>query len=235
MDAEIISMLEKNPLQNLPLLGFFKNYPLEKTFKEDDVVLLTGTSDFTWAYISGSSPAALRNVLDAYGYQSPYFANVEDWMLPVITHERPMEWKLTTIRYYLTFDKPVAPPAEPCKPLSIDMVPYIFENSSYKDFTSESYIRDRLEKDISAGIWRDDALVGWGMTHDDSSLGFLNVLKNFQGKGLGENLLRCLIHQKREQNQPVFVNIEPHNHQSINLVTKLGFTQDRQVSWLKLK
>lgn len=234
MDANLLALLQTMPLQSLPVVGFFSNYPLEKLIRSGDFLLLCGTSDYQWAYLCGDNPEELLMVLDEFDFQTPYFANVEDWMIPAITRLNRMDWKLTTHRYYLTEEKPIDMPAHHFKQLDPSWAGYIFEVSAYKDFTSEGYLRDRLEKDISTGIWHDGQLVGWGLTHDDSSLGFLNVLPQWQSKGLGESILRSLILKKREKGLPVYVNIEPHNIQSISLVKKLGFSFDRQVSWLKL-
>jgi len=234
MDPKLLALLETMPLQSLPVVGFFQNYPLEKVFRVGDFLMLCGTSDYQWAYLCGDNPEELLAVLEEFNFATPYFANVEDWMLPALMQLHRIDWKLTTHRYYLLDDKPIIPPVQDFKKLEPSMAGQIFELSAYKDYTSEGYIRDRLEKDISIGIWLDGQLVGWGLTHDDASLGFLNVLPEWQGKGLGESILKALILKKREMGLPVFVNIEPHNIQSINLIKKLGFSFDRQVSWLKL-
>ncbi|HSV76944.1 MAG TPA: GNAT family N-acetyltransferase [Bacteroidales bacterium] len=234
MDNHLEKLFESLPLQSLPVAGFFRNYPIDLSFRSGDFVLLCGTSDYQWAYLLGENPEHLLDVLDQFNYSSLYFANVEDWMLPAITQVRRMEWKLTTHRFYLSENHPIERPAIDFNTLEPSQAETIFELSAYKDFTSVSYIEDRLRKDVSAGIWQDNVLVGWGLTHDDGSLGFLNVLPEWQGKGLGENIMKGLILKKREQKLPVFVNIEPHNNKSLSLIDKLGFTFDRQVSWVKL-
>ncbi|HSV88715.1 MAG TPA: GNAT family N-acetyltransferase [Bacteroidales bacterium] len=234
MDNQLEKLLETLPLQSLPIKGFFRNYPVDLMFRSGDFVLLCGTSDYQWAYLFGENPEDLLEVLDQFNNTSLYFANVEDWMLPAITQTRRIEWKLTTHRYYLTDDQPIEAPKAIFSTLDPSLSPTIFNLSAYKDFTSIAYIEDRLRNDVSAGIWQDNTLVGWGLTHDDGSLGFLNVLPSWQGKGLGESILKGLILKKRESNLPVFVNIEPHNNKSLNLIAKLGFTFDRQVSWVKL-
>ncbi len=234
MNHEIHTLLKSKPLQSLPVIGFFKNYPLEKVVRHGDFLLLLGTSDYPWAYLCGDNPEDLLKVLDTFHFQTPYFANVEEWMLPILTHRHNIEWKLSTHRYYLSPDRHIDLPEAESRRLDVSMAAYIYENSAYKDFTSDIYIRERLMKDVSAGIWMDGKLAGWGLTHDDTSLGFLNVLPEYRSKGLGESILRALIIQKREQNNNIFVNIEPHNHQSINLIKKLGFAFDREVCWVKL-
>lgn len=234
IDAELKRLLAEKPMQSLPVIGFFDNYPLQEWLRHGDFLLLCGTSDYPWAYLCGDNPEDLFSVLEKFNFQSQYFANVEEWMLPVLTHTRKIEWKLSTHRYYLPDNRTVDPPDYISKVLDVSMAQYIYERSAYKDFTSETYIKERIEKDVSAGIWIDGELVGWGLTHDDTSLGFLNVVPPYRGQGLGESILRFLVILKRQKNKPVFVNIEPHNHQSINLVKKLGFSFDREVSWVKL-
>lgn len=234
MDHDVRELLLSKPLQSLPVIGFFRNYRLDKVVRHGDFLLLCGTSDFPWAYLCGDNPEDLLMVLEKFNYATLYFANVEEWMLPILTHRHKIEWKLSTHRYYLPTTRVVEQPEMTSRPLDVSMADYIFENSAYKDFTSEFYIRERLKLDVSAGIWIDGKLVGWGLTHDDTSLGFLNVLPDHRGQGLGESILRALIIEKRKKEGPIFVNIEPHNHQSINLIKKLGFSFDREVCWVKL-
>ncbi|MBW6478638.1 MAG: GNAT family N-acetyltransferase [Bacteroidales bacterium] len=234
MQEEILHQLRKHPLQNLPVMGFFQNYPLENAVISGESMILAGTSDYTWAYLAVPEEDDMSALLEKFDFKSLYFANVEEWMIPHLTRNHRIEWRLSTHRYYLPDDIIVDTPINECKSLSPDHVSYIYQHSPYKDYTSEPYIRERIEKDISAGIWLDGELAGWGLTHDDSSLGFLNVLAKYRGQGVGENIFRSLIHSKRENQKSVFVNVEPHNRQSINLLTKLGLEFDRQVSWLKL-
>ncbi len=234
MDSELKRFLGKKPLQSLPVSGFFDNYPVEKWIRHGDFVIVCGTSDYLWAYLCGDNPEDLYALLEEFKYETLYFANVEEWMLPVLTNVHKIEWKLTTHRYYLPEGKTVESPDYLSKSLDVNMAAYIYSNSAYKDFTSEQYIKERLKKDVSAGIWIDGELVGWGLTHDDTSLGFLHVVPKYRGQGLGESILRFLVVEKQVRKKPVFVNIEPHNHQSINLVKKLGLVFDREVSWVKL-
>lgn len=234
MDATIRSFLRKDPLQSLPIEGFFENYPLEKVYQSEDFLLLTGTSDWCWALLAGSDAEGMQQVIEAFDFQTSYFANVEEWMLPVLMKYRPLEWKMTTMRYYLPQDQLVDPPSVSCLPLHPSDAAYVFWHSAYKEYTSEEYIIDRLKKDVSAGIYIRGKLVGWGLTHDDGSLGFLNVLEPFRKQGLGESILRNMILHRQNNKQPVFVNVETTNNKSITLITKLGFLPDRMVSWVKV-
>ncbi len=234
MQADLLNHLQSNPISNMPVLGFFENYPLDKHVIYNKSLILIGTSDYSWAYLSVPEPNDLDSLLEKFGFESLYFANVEEWMIPQLTRNHRIEWKLLTNRYYLPEEIEVEPTDKASGPLDSSHVGYIYQNSAYKDFTSELYISERIARDISAGIWLDDKLVGWGLTHDDGSLGFLNVISEYRGKGIGEAIFRTLIRGKQENQKPVFVNVEPQNKQSINLLKKLGLEFDRAVSWVKL-
>ena len=103
------------------------------------------------------------------------------------------------------------------------------------NFTSTEYVKDRLARDISAGIIVDNKLVAWGFTHDDGALGFLHVLPEHRKKGYGMDIVRILIQMRQDEKKSVFCNIVPENTASIYLVKKLNFVFDRNVSWIKLK
>ncbi len=231
---DIAEVLNKNRVQNMPIFGFFENYKIEKTFNSGKSHILTGSSDYTWAYISSDNKEELIKLLNDFAYETLYFANVEDWMLPLLTRNKKIEWRLTTERFYIPEKKEVVKPGIECKPIDPQMGDYIYNNSAYKDFTSVEYICDRLSKDISAGFWQDHRLAGWALTHDDSSLGFLNILQQYRGKGIGENLLRFLVCERINNDKMAFVNIESQNVQTKKLLSKIGFEFDRKVSWIKL-
>lgn len=235
MDEDILKKLERNYHQNLPVVGFFQNYNLDHKVLYNGSMILQGKSDYDWAYFSVNSQDDFAPLLKEFNYRTLYFANVEDWMVPQLSHEKRIEWKLTTHRYYLHDDVQFSFENDPCGPVHVRYVNYIYRHSAYKDFTSEQYILDRLQKDVSAGIWIDDDLAGWGLTHDDTSIGFLNVISKYRGKGIGEIILKSLIKAKRDRSLPVFVNVEQHNKESINLLKKIGFEFDRAVSWVKLR
>lgn len=216
-------------------MGFFENYPINDVFQVGDTFLLLGKSDHLWAYISSQSKSELAEVLNKSKNITSYFACVEDWMKPFILRDSEIEWELTTLRYVFPESHEIEPPARETFKLDSSFVDHIFRNSDYQAFTSKEYIKEQMGRGVSAGILEGNVLVAWGLTHDDGALGFLHVLPEFRGKGYGKAITSSLIYQKRKQNKPVFLNVEPSNMNSRNLVTKIGFVYDRKISWVKLK
>lgn len=235
MDLSIVNGLNKESLQDIALLGFFENYPVEKVFRVHDSILLLGKSDHLWTYISCNSIDELTGLLQISGINTKYYASIEEWMEPVIIKNAEVEWSLSTIRYVLPDNQEVDPPDKKTITLDKAAVNYIYNHSDYRKFTSKEYIKERIERGISAGLMEGGQLVAWALSHDDNSLGFLHVLPEFRRKGYGKEISKAMILQKRKENKPVFVNIEPANINSINLVNSMGFVPDRKISWLKLK
>jgi 8-oxo-dGTP diphosphatase len=197
--------------------------------------LISGRSDHLWAYISSADPRECRILIQKFNFATRYFASLENWMLPLIKKRKKLEWELDTLRYILPDYVKIDDPAYNIKELKPEHGEDIFQNTNYQEFTSVDYIKERIETGISGGIFEDEKLVAWGLTHDDGALGFLHVLPDFRRKGLGSEIVKYLINKKRSYNEPVFANIEPDNIKAINLVEKLGFVFDREIYWIKIQ
>jgi 8-oxo-dGTP diphosphatase len=227
--------IKLHPKKDLATIGFFKNYPVAEYFIEKNSALILGKSNELWAHVISSNADELSEILAKYHSKTRYFFSVEDWMIPLILSHGSADWILTTDRYILEESILLDLPEIPLVNIGKSFAPYIHKHSDYKAFTSVSYIEDRLREDISAGIMENNKLVAWGLTHDDGSLGFLQVLDANRNKGLGQQILLELIRQKRELKEAVFGNITPENLVSKHLIEKLGFKFDRRMSWIKLK
>lgn len=235
MDSSISTILENNPKRYIATIGFFNNYPVVDYYTEKKSALILGKSDKVWAHIVSSDESELSELLYKHLNKTKYYNSVDDWMIPLILKHGSADWILTTDRYTLEDSIVCDSPALPMVKIEKSFASFIHENSNYKSFTTKKYIEERLEKDISAGIMVKNQLVAWGLSHDDGSLGFLHVLKEFRNKGYGKNILLELIHQLRQEGNPVFGNIVPGNKASVRLVSKLGFKFDQKSSWIKLK
>lgn len=235
MNSEIIRRLAEDPIRNMAALGFFENYPPEQVFQVGDSFILLGESDHLWGYVSSQSESELTRLFEEYPIGTKFFASVEEWMIPVIAKDAEVEWVLSTDRYLLPENHPVDPPSRTTCTLDVSFAEYIFDHSDYQAFTSVEYLRDRIARGISAGIMENGTLVAWALTHDDNSLGCLHVLPEFRRKGFAKAVMGSLIIQKRKADEPVFLNVEPSNINSMKLVTGMGFVIDRKISWVKLK
>ncbi|GAB6098140.1 hypothetical protein JCM16358_00190 [Halanaerocella petrolearia] len=228
------SHLKKNRKKNISILGFIQNYPVNKIIQEGSTFLILGESDCLWTYISSNDEKELGKIIKKFDYETKYFASLEEWMIPIVTRDKQIDWELNTYRYILPKHEKINSLSYSIKELNTTHAEYIYNNLNYQALTSVDYIKERIENGISAGIFENGELAAWGLTHDDGALGFLNVIPEFRGKGYGKNIVKSLIKKKRKLDQPVFANIEPQNIKSKNLFTTLGFSLDREISWVKV-
>ncbi len=156
-------------------------------------------------------------------------------MLPIITKEKRIDWKLTTMRYYYPSDSISESDNLNILKLNSEDPGFIFEHSKYKEFLSVDYLKERIEKSYSACIRESGKLVAWGLTHDDGALGSLQVMDEQRKKGYGRAILISLIEKCLQDKKIPFAQIEENNLPAVKLVRQLGFIEDRRVTWLKLK
>lgn len=232
---DLILLLNSDPIKNISTLGFICNNPGFEYFIENNSALVLGKSDHLWAIVSSSSEKELAYLLEKHHHKTNFYYSVEDWMIPLIGKYGEVEWSMTTNRYILDADCAI----NQCKTKPERLLPahseYIFNNVDYKEYTSMAHFEDRLNRDISAGIFVGDRPVAWALTHDDGALGCLYVQREYRSRGFAKDITLDLCWQKRLQQKPVFLNIAKGNAASTRLVEKIGFRFDRRLSWLKLR
>jgi ribosomal protein S18 acetylase RimI-like enzyme len=235
MNSKLVKIISRSFSKNIAVSGFFSNYPVEDYYIEGESALIIGKSDRLWAHIVSSSEVEFIKLINKYYSVTKYYFSLEDWMIPLILAKSEKDWIMNTDRYILDDELIVDAPSNEIIGLNESHAPYIYKNSDYKTVNSVEYFEDRLSKDISCGILKDDKLVAWGFTHDDGAIGSLHVLPEYRRKGYANDILSGLIGKIRGNKRPVFGNVVPENTASINLLRKTGFKFDCRVSWLKIK
>lgn len=234
MDKSIKDFLREFNYDDVSLDGFFENYSVSEYLIEGASAIIVGKSDHKWAYLVGSNEDELRILLkQSDGLK--YFSSVEEWMVPIISEYREVDWKFETNRFILDKNITIDTPKNKVVSLSIEDAAYLYDHSYYQDYTSVDYFKERLKKGTSAGIFENGKLVAWGLTHDDGALGSLFVLDDHRKKGYGRDIVLDLVSKNRVNGIPNFANIELDNSASMSLFTKLGFTIDKKIFWIKLK
>jgi len=248
---EIIEQLNKNRAKNISIIGIIENYGIENYLKYGDSLLITVETDHLWCYIAADRKEEITELIKRFNYQTNHFASLEEWMIPVVSQNREIEWELKTERLILpeavelnssvqkktkSSDQKINAETEiEIRQLKSEDADYIFNHSHYQEFTSLAYIRERIEADCSAGILIEGELAAWGLTHDDGAVGFIHVRENFRKRGYARLVMQQLIREKRENKRDIFLNVEPDNLKAKKLFYSLGFEFDRMISWIKLK
>lgn len=235
---EVVNYLKKDKIKNCNMINFIENNIIHDITKEGKSVLVKGTSDEDWVYISSSSEDEMKKLLDKYS-EEEYFVAMENWMLPCIIQGKEIEWKLSCIKLYFPEDSLISDMSRGSDnkiyKLTLDDSQYIYENSKYKEYTSLKYIQDRITNGIALGVRENNKLIAWLMTHDDGAIGFLNVLKDYRRKGYGYYLTMSIIKELRDKGKVAFIHIEENNIKSMKLALKTGFKEYGKIHWIKRK
>ncbi|QQS35931.1 MAG: GNAT family N-acetyltransferase [Ignavibacteriales bacterium] len=231
----ILLKLAEDPIRNLSITGFVENNGVQEFHQAGNSILIKQKSDQLWVYISSKDENEFKSLVDMMSGEDEYYASLEDWMIPFITNCREIDWKLITMRYYLPREITLPVPVHKAGSLTPGDAEFIMENAKYKDYLSLDYIVERIMNGLSSCIRIDDKPAAWALTHDDGSLGFLQVMDNYQRKGLGISATISLAQKVIAKGKIPFANIEEDNLNAINLVNKIGFKKDRRITWFKLR
>lgn len=231
--SDIINFLKADIRGNINVINFIENYTPVFLIKSEDSVILKGRSDREWVYIVTKSKSRLKEMLKYLDDGDKNFAVIEDWMIPVISEGKKIKWLLKTNRLILNsnmFDNnPLLDNLKESEAM------YVFENSDYKEYLTPGYVRDRITSGVSSVIRLGGKPAAWGMTHDDGAIGFLNVLPQFRGRGLGKNVSIDMIQKVIKSGKLPFVHIEEGNTKSMNLAQGLGFVKDKTINWMQIE
>ncbi len=233
---KIIEYLKKDEINNINIINFMENYPIYYTEKVGDSVIIKGTSDRNWIYISCKSKEELtiiRSKLDYNDKQS--FAIIEEWMSPILIKDSKIKWKLSTMRLILSNSTSIHKPKHSASKLTINDAEFIYENSDYKDFISIEYISERITNGVSSCIRYGDKPIAWAITQDDGAIGFLHVLPEYRNRGHAKDVIIDLIKKVRDENKIPFAHIEEKNERSMRLALGLGFKKDKVVNWFEIE
>lgn len=232
---EILRHLQKDAVKNINMINFIKNYPISLIEKAGNSVIVKGTSDRDWIYISSESQEELKTIKAKLERNDNCFAAIEDWMIPILEDGSIIKWKLSTLRLFLPTNIIFPDSNYMVTDLKMEDAEFIYENSDYKEYIPMEYIRDRIQKGASSGIYNSNNLVAWAITQDDGALGFLHVLTEYRLKGYARAIVKDLVKKVRAQGNIPFVHIEEKNYKSMKLTLSLGFKKDRVVNWLELE
>lgn len=116
------------------------------------------------------------------------------------------------------------------RPLTMEQ--FDFVRSTYLTVDSDDYIRERIE-DGMLGAWYHGELAGFIGTHDEGTVGLLEVLPAFRRKGIARALESEMVRRLRNQNRRAHGNIAVDNLLSKTVHEKIGVRIAQQpVYWL---
>jgi len=114
--------------------------------------------------------------------------------------------------------------------LSSEHLKFVLEN--YDHLSDEKYLAERIEAGM-IGAFIGDELAGFVGTHDEGTMGILQVLPEFRRRGIAYSLEAAMINRQLELGYVPHAHIVTTNKASIQLQEKLGLSfADKTVTWL---
>lgn len=232
---EALRILEKDKINNAGFINFVKNNLILSIDILGKSVLCRGVSDRKWIYICCNEKDELYQLKDNLNADDSNYAVIDEWMMPILTEGRELIWDLAVMQYYLPNEVGIKPNKEKTVQLTEKDVSIVYENSTYQNYISIDYVKQRIKKGISVGLYEGNKLVSWSITQDDGAIGFLHTIKAYRGKGYGKEVISSMIEKIRAIGQIPFAYVEESNNESKNMILKLGFIENKKIHWFQIK
>lgn len=234
---EALKRLNRDIIRNINMINFINNYQVDDLIANGDAILARGVSDRPWVYISAKDVDELNVLIPLLNDKDCNFAVAEPWMVPYLTQGRHLLWDMPIMKLYLphSVSLPQLEDIEGLTSLERTDAVHVYENSDYQEYLTIPYIQERIKNGANACLRKDGRLVAWAMTHDDGAIGFLHVMPEERKNGYGMTVTVALINILRENGALPFVHIEEKNSKSMHLAKKLGFVEDRIITWFSME
>lgn len=126
----------------------------------------------------------------------------------------------------------VSSPAE-IRPVGEDFLPFLLHHYTHADINSPEYMRERLETGEFFAAFVDGKPAGFIGTHEEGSIGLLEVLPEYRRKGIAAALATFQINRILALGRLPFSQIEPGNDASFALHRRFGFEiSEESIFWL---
>ncbi len=123
-------------------------------------------------------------------------------------------------------------PAE-IRPVGAEFLPFLLRHYTHADINGAEYLRERLATGTFFGAFVGGKPAGFIGTHEEGSMGFLEVLPEYRRRGIAAALETFQANRILAGGGVPFAQIEPDNVASLLLHRRLGFELSEQsIFWL---
>ena len=231
-EIKTIETLKKTPIRNVNMINFITNYEIEFSYESGNAIMVAGTSDKLWVYINAETKSDFERLASKL-VQFNYFAVINDKQLKWFKDIMDYEIIMSCAKFFLPEEVRVEESSSLVSIIDESYSQYILDNYEYKDFVDINYIKGLISNNLVLGIFDNEKLIAWIMTHDDGAMGVLTVLPEYQRRGYATLLSNAYIRYKRVNGDIPFIHIEEDNIKSLNLAKKSGFKYYDRVHWVK--
>lgn len=108
------------------------------------------------------------------------------------------------------------------RPLDESHIPDVLKHYSIADLCEETHIRSRIQEGM-LGAFVNGKLCGFIGTHEEGSIGMLEVYPQYRRQGIARLLQCAMVNQRLKENHYAFGQVLDYNHASMELQKSLGF------------
>lgn len=111
----------------------------------------------------------------------------------------------------------------------IGMEYYNFIKQNYSTPVDEEYLIKRIQANVFIGAFDHDKIVGFAGIHDEGSIGFVEVIKEYRRKGIASMLETYMIDKLLKKKELIYLQVEIENISSMQLHEKLGYKRSNDI------
>lgn len=227
-------MLSKNFLLNVDMLECIRRGSAEILFASNEGVLLKDLPSNIYM-LSSNNIEVSKNLINILPYDFNIISVHDKFSFDLLLEKHIFSETMICYNTVYTKKTPIAYEKHSIeiKPLTIEYRDNIINSYCKIDIVDSNYIENRLKENVMFGAFVDSNLCGFIGIHEEGSIGMLEVLPEFKGKGIGSALQieatnNALTHKRYPYGQVIETNTA-----STALQKKLGFELSKdKVYWL---
>lgn len=227
-----LAHLEKDKLRYMNLLEVLRRGSGEVLYGAEDGVLLYDSCSTAYMFTAEHQAAA-----DAILKRIPPGADLcvahESWHLPALREKLGLKKGMVCHQVAWMGERPPEPSffSGEIKPLDISWAAKVSREYGH-DYASEAYICEVIERGM-LGAFVGGELAGFVGTHDEGTMGLLEVFPQYRRRGVAEALHRAITRQVLDRGGYALGHVEVGNAASMALQRKVGMAvSEHLVYWV---
>lgn len=223
----LLELLRKEPIVNYGFIKYLVKYEVKRSAVcGGSCAAVFGFGDERFGALYSRDEDEARKVCKVFeGITDLAIEPAFDWSINAALGDRLPANVLHAAMLYLPEAVTVGEPSGEVVDIGDEHTETVYTNYARAELVNRDYIRERLSEGPAVGVFRDGALAGWAMTHDDMAMGMLTVLPEYRRQGIAYDMTLALIRKMRQIGEVPIVHISKGNSMSLPLVRKLGFLE----------
>lgn len=227
-------MLSKDFLLNVDMLECIRRNSVEILFASDQAVLLRDIPSKIYMLSSYNTDIS-KNLIHELTYDFSIIAVHDKFSFDLLLEKYNFTETMICHNTVYTNKTPIKAKNSitKIKPLTIEHKDIIIKNYSKIEIVNTDYIENRLKANVMLGAFINRNLCGFIGTHEEGSIGMLEVFPEYMGKGIGSALQIAATNAALIGKRYPYGQVVETNSASTALQRKLGFELSKdKVYWL---